>query len=364
MDNYITKIKINKVRHLKNIEIDLGNEKKHLILTGKNGSGKTSVLEELEKQFLISTELSKNSNLHLEIKNIDNKFYQQIQNEKIDFIYSFFEAKRGISKMREPRGIQRVIFPKNKTIRLNGEFLQYILNLKADKSFARDDEEFITVKEIDSWFKKFQTILEKIFNDQFLKLKFNRRDYSFRIKTKDREASNFNNLSAGYTAIIDIITELLMQIENTESKSFDCQGIVLIDEIETHLHIELQKNILPLLTTFFPNIQFIVTTHSPFVLSSLSNTVIYDLENNIRVEDLSEASYTGLVRKFFGIDSEYSKILENKFGKFEKLAKKENLNKEEKRALIKYDIDFQNLSPLFSPEICSKYLELRRVFLR
>ena len=43
---FLTDIKIEKVRHLENISIPLGTEKrKHLILTGKNGSGKTSVLE-------------------------------------------------------------------------------------------------------------------------------------------------------------------------------------------------------------------------------------------------------------------------------------------------------------------------------
>ena len=49
---FITKIKINKVRHLENIEITIDEkERKHLILTGKNGSGKTSVLNYL-KQYL------------------------------------------------------------------------------------------------------------------------------------------------------------------------------------------------------------------------------------------------------------------------------------------------------------------------
>ena len=54
--NYITKIKINSVRHLKNIEIPLSeNERKHLIITGKNGSGKTSLLEALRLFLLLNT---------------------------------------------------------------------------------------------------------------------------------------------------------------------------------------------------------------------------------------------------------------------------------------------------------------------
>lgn len=42
---------------------------------------------------------------------------------------------------------------------------------------------------------------------------------------------------------------------------------------------------MPLLTTVFPNIQFIVTAHSPFILNSLENVVIYDLEKRLLVEN-------------------------------------------------------------------------------
>lgn len=52
----------------------------------------------------------------------------------------------------------------------------------------------------------------------------------------------------------------------------------MIDELETHLHVSLQKKILPFLTEFFPNLQFIVTTLSPFILNSIEDVVVYDLE--------------------------------------------------------------------------------------
>ena len=42
--------------------------------------------------------------------------------------------------------------------------------------------------------------------------------------------------------------------------------------------MELQKEIVPILTELFPNIQFILTTHSPFILNSAKNAVVYDLE--------------------------------------------------------------------------------------
>ena len=49
MEHFITEVQINEVRHLKNITIKLNSEKRqHLILTGKNGSGKTSVLQAMK----------------------------------------------------------------------------------------------------------------------------------------------------------------------------------------------------------------------------------------------------------------------------------------------------------------------------
>jgi len=56
-------------------------------------------------------------------------------------------------------------------------------------------------------------------------------------------------------------------------------GIVFLDEPETHLHLEMQYEVLPLLTNLFPNIQFIVATHSPAIISSLKDATVYDLSS-------------------------------------------------------------------------------------
>lgn len=88
---------------------------------------------------------------------------------------------------------------------------------------------------------------------------------------------------------------------------YDIEGIVLIDELETHLHIELQKKIMPFLTEFFPRIQFIVTTHSPYILNSISNAKAYDLERCIEMENLSAYSSDRLAERA-GLRSELNNI--------------------------------------------------------
>src|SRR5690606_6386589 len=57
------------------------------------------------------------------------------------------------------------------------------------------------------------------------------------------------------------------------------EGIVLIDEIEAHLHPKWQRKIIPILREIFPNIQFFITTHSPQVISSIESSKIFPMEN-------------------------------------------------------------------------------------
>lgn len=92
------------------------------------------------------------------------------------------------------------------------------------------------------------------------------------------------NLSSGENAMLCIFGELLRQADRI-NKLLDVTGIVLIDEIDKHLHIKLQKEILPQLLKLFPNIQFIISSHSPFLNMGLADYVmeraqIIDLDNN------------------------------------------------------------------------------------
>ena len=70
------------------------------------------------------------------------------------------------------------------------------------------------------------------------------------------------------------------------SDPLEGKGVIFIDEIELHLHPKWQREILPKLVEIFPNCQFIVTTHSPQVISSISNCSVFVLNQ----EALSETS--------------------------------------------------------------------------
>ena len=72
------------------------------------------------------------------------------------------------------------------------------------------------------------------------------------------------SMSSGELALLCLFGELLKQTDILESTIEAITGIVIVDEIDKHLHITLQREILPRLIKLFPNIQFIVTSHSPF----------------------------------------------------------------------------------------------------
>lgn len=79
--------------------------------------------------------------------------------------------------------------------------------------------------------------------------------------------------------VVDIARRLAIANPSLDNK-LEGEGIVLIDEIDLHLHPQWQRKLLPALTHTFPNIQFIVTTHSPQVLSHLSRESVFLLEDN------------------------------------------------------------------------------------
>ena len=150
-----------------------------------------------------------------------------------------------------------------------------------------------------------------------------------------------------------------MEKKTGKNFKFDMQGVVLIDEIETHLHLELQKRILKLLTTVFPNIQFIITTHSPFILSSLENTVIYDLEKNLTVENgLTNLPYEGIVEGYFKADS-LSEELRKKFEEYKLLVKKEKLQGEDFEKISSLEFYLDEIPDYLALDLNSEYKKLK-----
>lgn len=369
---YITKLTINKVRHLKNISISLSeNQIKHLILTGKNGSGKTSVVEALARYLdKIFTGERENAFRNCQ-KELDIKLNNKIESipelaDKYHYILAYYDAAR-VFQAERPRQIEKVKlqdyyglteFPRK-------EFVKYLLDLKMTEALARNNNKTEKADEIQTWFAKLEQLLKQIFDDKTVELEFDEETFEFHILQHGKEPFDFNTLSSGYQAVLDIILDIIMRMQNQTQRSFDFNlpGIVLIDEIETHLHLELQKNIMPFLTTIFPNIQFIVTSHSPFILNSIRNVVIYDLEKNLLVENgLDNVPYDGIVEGYFGADK-LSDALKKKFEKYKTLVKKKCLSDEELNEVAELELYLDDIPDYLALGISTEYQELKLEFM-
>lgn len=404
---FITGLEIKKVRHLENIFIPLDKTKrKHLIFTGKNGSGKTSVLKAMVQSFeCVSTTLASVSEMKDHISYLNNRISilsenkdseqtrQEIYNSKNglkvwedklkqinvffdftsevvlkenyeqgNFIFAHYEAEREVH-VEEYKNIEKIQFKETYGIHDNPgtKLTKYLVDLKATQAFTKDDNK---VKKISKWFDSFEKILKVIFEDENLTLEFDDDTFQFTIHQTGREPFDFNTMSSGYAAVFDIINDLIIRMEANSGlrTEFDMQGIVLIDEIETHLHLELQKKILPILTTLFPNLQFIITTHSPFILSSLDNAVIYDLENRTLVENgLNNLPYDGIVEGYFKADT-LSDELRSKFERYKFLVTKDELSDEEYEEIDKLEFYLDEIPDYLAKELTAEYSRLKLEF--
>lgn len=369
----MTELRINHVRHLKDITIPLSeSQPKHLILTGKNGSGKTSVLKSavdflsyavsdnfviqsdcleniaFDEQRLQTASNSESGKLACEgIRNSIahwNKFlshwadgvvlafpsYLNLREKylKGEYILAYYgddrEIKVQISKNIEKVDLQDVYSLQDHPSK---QLVKYLVNLKTTEAFAKTNGNEARAAEIHAWFDRFQNVLRSIYSDDTLELKFDIETFAFTICQAGHDPFDFNSMSMGYAAVFDIIGDLIMRMES--KRRYDLEGLVLIDEIETHLHVDLQKKIVPILTQLFPNIQFILTTHSPFVLNSTANAVVYDLEKKLLVKDgLTDLPYEGVVEGYFDTDL-LSAELRQKFTEYKGIVQKATLTDED-----------------------------------
>ncbi len=102
--------------------------------------------------------------------------------------------------------------------------------------------------------------------------------------TEKGHALTFEQLSEGYKSILIFVSDMiyrLSQLQIDSAKLADLKGVVLVDEIDLHLHIKWQRVIVSKLRTLFPNVQFIFTTHSPAMIQGASDdAVIYRVYRN------------------------------------------------------------------------------------
>lgn len=336
-----------------NHDIDIKVKARNLLVVGGNGSGKTSFLRSIFlklKNNIVDEQILQVDSYKRNIENyinalkaapeLDAAQYRSAlaQNQawldsvlgrlsidyssSMDFIelkrkglavVKFFEADRkaAIANVTSATG-SRVVFSEiNPDANMGHNLEQHLVNLKVRAALgAQISGDDVRLNEINQWFSSFEQNLKYLFEDNSVRLNFNADRLKFTIFQAGKPEYSFQNLSSGYLSIFDIYADLVMRSEYLQVTPEELYGVVLIDELDAHLHVSLQRKIFPFLSRSFPNIQFIVTTHSPFVLTSVDDALIYDLTTNKESDDLSMYSFEAVVEGLLGVPPVSKKLEE------------------------------------------------------
>lgn len=127
------------------------------------------------------------------------------------------------------------------------------------------------------------------------------------IKKKDNEiiAPSLSSLSSGQIALFKMFATLVKYADSYDIQRScylsNIKGIVVIDEIELHLHPSMQADVLPKLIELFPKVQFIITTHSPLFLLGMDKVLgkdSYDIIDLPSVSKISTETFSEFVSAF------------------------------------------------------------------
>lgn len=324
-------------------DVEFDKNQRVYCIIGKNGVGKTQLLENMAKALIFSHTMFNGSNRvrliekdiynnikqisfllpsfiqinMIQIRDLETKNKSDISFERL-LEYNYVGDAYYISKQKICDKAIIFIGAKNRgfTKNIDSENIKILGNKqnRLSESLTRTMNYINGIglehEEIANWFvsrliinPEFVTAKQNKMNEVITVLKLiERLEPSLKLVTKDEDGTDklsilysdgellINNipidkLSTGYISVIKIFQEIVVGYGGWSDKDDLSQvdGVVFIDEIEPHLHISWQVKIINILKEFFPKTTFYITTHSPLVLSGLKDGEAYELyqENKI-----------------------------------------------------------------------------------
>jgi predicted ATP-binding protein involved in virulence len=328
------------------------------VICGANGIGKTTILNCINDFFVFSGNIKKNVN----------------SSEGSVVIHGVFDGSwaelKTVVNSSEPAEKNNSMSP------IQTQFKNYVLNfgsdrdikykkldnLSGDPSYDYKDRHGIEVSAVDikNWFvNRFAFVDrpgsvsdEQKENYEIAKNNFSIIDNSVRFKSVNGSTYDiiletkkgdilFEYLSSGYRTCIYIVLGIIKEIEyrfkqdKVSAKDFD--GVILIDEIDLHLHPTWQAQLVKALKNIFTKAQIIATTHSPSILQSLNKDEIIALDldqnGNTFVKELKLGEYglqgwtlEEILQDVMGMPSTTSEVFKVTMAAFDKAMMEENIS--------------------------------------
>ena len=268
--SYIKSINIKDFYSIKNISLENLENKKEIYILGENGDGKSLFLQALtvglkgvEEGDVFNLVKSQKEHYELKIEDSNSNTYDSNDKENVyKNLFAYGANRNNNCQMKEDESGYLTIFNPSWDLKNPIEWLKYL-----DHSEKSGKTNIVSVEAA-------KKLLQELLNSD-VQIDITPETVTFKEKGS---LVTFEQLSAGYKGVITIITDLLVRLSENQPNVVsihEFKGIVLIDEVELHLHPKWKYNFVKRLRDIFPLIQFIMTTHSPTVLLGASKEAVF-----------------------------------------------------------------------------------------
>lgn len=282
------------------------------IITGMNGAGKSIVIDairaalsgqELERDIVADTNdfsiemdvVLNGSTTHLSTSTLQNGHIRGVDNANIGraltygysipgpvnhWVIDYWSSKSpsdsfkiaNMTNIQHEKALMGVMLGKKSNL----DLINFICHI----DYLRTSEMPVEKELGNMMYEKMKDVINQCLDNGLFKY-VRRTDLTPIIEQNGIELS-FDKLSSGNLFLIEHLLLLMCKMYSISilnklppMQIFNIPGLLLIDEIETHLHPKWQKKILGIIRSLFPNLQMILTTHSPFVVASMDGARIY-----------------------------------------------------------------------------------------
>ncbi|WP_428664696.1 AAA family ATPase [Runella sp.] len=381
MDNFrIESLQINEIGPFQYLKIDFPVKKdpdkaEIHILTGENGTGKSTILEVL---IYASALKQDNSNIYKKTWNAKYSFiiedsekglfkfpasqsqFQELSirmrkyllDEELerDIVFFAYAGYRRVANIKIT-GVQEMLdFPLDKandfTNSINPQnLIQWLVNIQTRELIVKGKGDTAKAKQYRSTIEIIENALGEIIESE---VKFDLEEEPLGIKIKvDGQSLNFDQLPDGLKSMVSWMGDLLMRMDRLKwvnnTPVLERNFILLLDEIEVHLHPAWQRKILPVVQKLFKNAQIFISTHSPFVVGSVDGAWVhrfikkdgYSVLAGEPILSEDAKSYDYILEEIFGVKERFGVDVERKLAEFQSL-KKEILKNPETAVPVRF----------------------------
>ena len=374
MENFrIESLEINKIGAFEHLKMDFPKKKdpekaEIHVLTGENGTGKSTVLEVLsqtgstnmkisflQKKVWDSTSLGKVYfsdniksvldfdcifNSHL-LDKFPNKMLEYCnktnkpENNIFDFILVAYSGHRSFRDSKISGIDENLENPMSNALNFQDSInsktvLQWLANTKSKEYISKGKGDFNKSSLYAQKITDIEKIISQIIcngNEDTVKIELEEDKFQIQLRIRNQYLS-FDQLPDGVKSLFGWVADLVIRLHRLQWKDdlpiFDRNFILFLDEIEVHLHPAWQRKILPVVQKLFKNAQIFISTHSPFVVGSVDGAWVHKFKKDgayavldgepILSEDAE--SYDTILEEVFGITRRFGDPIEDLLAEF------------------------------------------------